>query len=656
MKQIQHCKRHFIRICIAAMTIGSSATLLAADWCEGMVTDMKPRVVRQMPKPSALQSYIDPAFGTRVTRVTDAPAGTARRTLYTTIQPWNADESLLILYHTGGNDAGHHLYNGQTFKYIRPIEFAAADIEGIYWHPSDPDILFFVQRRPGNEPLVGNLVRYNARNRTRTQVADLSGICGTTDSRNGLLVTGGSDIQGMAGDLIGLRCQNNRLDGSASDISFTVNVRNGQISAPVELDPAKPQGNNTFGFSPHLSVAPFPSGQRLLVQNSVYDNNMNYLYRLDSAFSQYRTANGGILQVPKAEHSTIGRMPNGNDALFTPQYDPTEFGCGSDSDYGRGALVAYDIQAEQCNVIIGRGTGWDYPLSGVHLSAVSELNPGWVTMTSMGYGKFDYFDNRSPAPPLFSELSLSLADPGNPTTCRLAHTRTFGKSAQRADSYNSAYFGEPHAVMSPSGSRILFNSDWYDSGSVDTYVVTLGNELPTQTPVPSPPPPSIAQPSPATPTPETNPEQVQAPPESSTTDDMQAGYVFARSDRQELRWIDKNSQGIIGSIWISEACAASLGGVKVQGDWRQLMSIAPAIDTLDYPCAPGDLVRQSGYVYSRTDKNELRWIAANDAGEQGSVWINAACAQSLGGVSAQGDWRDLMARAPAFDSIDNPCL
>lgn len=630
-----------LTVCCLGATLSLSFPALAVNWCKSGVSDTDPRIVQPLSKPKPLQSYTDPAFGSKVTRITDAPGGTARRTLYNTVQPWNADESLLILYHAGGDDAGHHLYNGRNYRYIRPMDFAPGDIEGIYWDPEDANALFFVQRRPRNDSMLGNLVRYDVKNRTRTQVADLSEVCGSPAERFGERhATGGSDIQGLGGDLIGLRCQNNVINGNSSDITFTVNVRNGQISNRVTLDPTLPQGSNASGFSPVISAAPLPSGQRVLVQNSVYDQNMNYLYTLDSTFDQYRTRDGRTYEVPKPEHSTIGKMPNGNDALFTPQYNPTQYGCGADSDYGRGAIVAYDIPTEQCNVIVGRSTGWPYPLSGVHLSAVSQNNPGWVTMTTMGYGKFQYFSNREAAPLFFSELSLSYTDPDNPRTCRLAHTRTFGKSAKRAASYKTPYFGEPHAVMSPKGSRILFNSDWYDSGSVDTYVVTLKQQN-NAPPVTSAPPP--LEPIPV-PTPQPSPEP-----------DVSAGYVFSRSDKQEFRWITTNSQGETGSIWISQACAVAMGGVKATGNWQTLMSLAPALDTVANPCAPKANPKSEGYVYSRTDKDELRWITENDSGQQGSIWISASCARQLGGPTERGDWSDLINKAPAFDSVSNPC-
>lgn len=155
----------------------SSTSAYSQDWCSGMVTDRDSRVVARMDKPKPLQTYTDPAFNTRVTRVTNAPYGTAHRTLYNTVQPWNADESLLLLYHTGDENAGHHLYDGKTYRYIRAMDFAAADIEGVYWDQDDSATLYFVQRRPNkNDPLHGKLVKYNVNTRVRSLVADLDPI------------------------------------------------------------------------------------------------------------------------------------------------------------------------------------------------------------------------------------------------------------------------------------------------------------------------------------------------------------------------------------------------------------------------------------------------------------------------------------------------
>ena len=451
-----------------------SMPALAQNWCEGMVTDKGSRVVSRLSKPQPLRSYTDPSFGTEITRITDAPSGTARRTLYNTIQPWNADESLLLLYHTGDANAGHHLYDGQTYRYIRQLEFSATDIEGMYWDETDSSKLYFIQRRPTNDALYGKLVEYDVNTRTTSLVADLDPVCGSPASRNGILASGGNDIQGLSGNLIGLRCKNNESDGNTSDVTFHVNVRTGEIGPRLVIDPTRPVGSNTFGMRPDVALSSLPSGRRVVVQDNLFDAEMNFLYRIDGSTERYTASNGRSYSVPKLEHTTMGRMPNGHDALFSPRYNAQDLGCQNDSDFGRGALVAHDLESNDCRVILGESTGWGYPLNGVHLSSVSRQNPGWVTMSTVGYGRLEYLSNGQRAPLLFSEISLTDADPDNPTTCRVAHHRTMGNSASRGGSYRGAYFGEPHPVMSPSGSRILFNSDWYDSGSVDTYAISLG--------------------------------------------------------------------------------------------------------------------------------------------------------------------------------------
>lgn len=107
--------------------------------------------------------------------------------------------------------------------------------------------------------------------------------------------------------------------------------------------------------------------------------------------------------------------------------------------------------------VVGQSNGYGYPHSGVHPSALAYDRPGWVAVSSIGYGQLEYFESSEPAPLLLSELIVVNTDPGNEQVCRLAHTRTFGKDAQ--NSGYEGYFGEPYPVISPSGTRILFGSD-----------------------------------------------------------------------------------------------------------------------------------------------------------------------------------------------------
>ncbi len=154
------------------------------------------------------------------------------------------------------------------------------------------------------------------------------------------------------------------------------------------------------------------------------------------------------------------------------------------------------------------------------------------------------------------------------------------------------------------------------------------------------------------------------PPSPQATDS--GGYVFQRTDKNELRWISNTGNGDLGSVRIEDDCAAKLGGASRSGDWFDLVEVAPAMDQISNPCVDGAVSASSAqqpnnsptasdYVFSRTDKTEMRWISRTASGELGSVRINGTCASNLGGASASGDWHDLIALAPNFDGIPNPC-
>jgi hypothetical protein len=89
---------------------------------------------------------------------------------------------------------------------------------------------------------------------------------------------------------------------------------------------------------------------------------------------------------------------------------------------------------------------------------VAHQRPGWVAVSVVG--------NPSGQNVLDSELLLADTAAGG-AVCRIAHHRSYGKNGSQG------YWAEPHAVPSPSGTRILFGSDWGNSGTVDTYVVEL---------------------------------------------------------------------------------------------------------------------------------------------------------------------------------------
>lgn len=154
-------------------------------------------------------------------------------------------------------------------------------------------------------------------------------------------------------------------------------------------------------------------------------------------------------------------------------------------------------------------------------------------------------------------------------------------------------------------------------------------------------------------------DSIASPCENDATASLGEGYVFSRSDTEEYRWIDRNNNGVMGSVWIDQTCAMNLGGVVASGDWGVLIDLAPEMDSIDSPCLEAEQALEptasSGYVFSRTDIEEFRWIGQDDAGRTGNIWIDSDCAERLGGASIAGEWKDLNDLAPRFDAIPNPC-
>ena len=153
--------------------------------------------------------------------------------------------------------------------------------------------------------------------------------------------------------------------------------------------------------------------------------------------------------------------------------------------------------------------------------------------------------------------------------------------------------------------------------------------------------------------------QISPPPPAAAGAD--SGFVFSRTDKRERRWVEVNTSGQMGSVWIDDECASQLGGTQMRGDYDDLMAVAPAQDSIDNPCVNGGNLSVSqqdnsnGYVFARTDKTEYRWIDRDDSGDMGNVWIDEACADRLGGVTTSGDWYELNAIAPGFDTLISPC-
>ncbi len=255
---------------------GSEAA--GADLCQGLSLDKAPHPMTPIARPARGAAVVDPEFGGAIRRITEVPEAGANPViapLYSTVSAWNADESRLLLYHVG---RGHELYDGRSYRFIRALDIDPVEPEQVYWHVSDPDVLFY--------PTGRRLVRYHLRQGIKETVREFT-FCATG-------VTGGADPMFMSWDSgeIGLKC---------GDQAFIYRLHDDTVTGRVTTSLPAPQ------------VA--PSGTLAITGGYVVDAAFRAIRRLDLA-NPY-------------EHASLGRLSNGDDAYHAAAYDPGPSGAGS---------------------------------------------------------------------------------------------------------------------------------------------------------------------------------------------------------------------------------------------------------------------------------------------------------------------------------------
>jgi hypothetical protein len=299
--------------------------------CQGLVTDKMPHPMTTLAKPALGAVVTDAEFGTKIRRITQATAASGDAAiipLYSTVAAWNADESLLMLFEVSG---GHHkLYDGKTYQFIRNLDdLNPPDIEQIYWHTSDPDIMLLAEGK--------TLVRYHVLESMKETIGNFD-FCTAN-------ATGGGDpmFTSFDSNRIGLGCGNQ---------SFIFDIASKTVLGrmTVSENPAQASASGKFGL--------------LSDSGRVTDTSMKILLTLDQA-------------APNA-HASMGLLPTGADVWNGMVYDD-----GPKGDTDIGSLVYYDLSTGISKTIIGPKTGYPYPPDG-HVSAMAWKQPGWVVVSSFG--------------------------------------------------------------------------------------------------------------------------------------------------------------------------------------------------------------------------------------------------------------------------------
>lgn len=306
----------------------------------------------------------------------------------------------------------HQLLNGITYEFIRNLDDLL---------PDDLEQLFWDFNDADVlyylDASTDDFIQYSISSSSKDILVNLKEITNCDGP-----ISMGNDVQMMSwdSDVIGFRCAN------STTYSYRFST---QKLTSFNLDDVN-----------YAAVMPAPSGTLFYHNVSSYDANGTFVARLNKS---------------KPEHSCLGQMTDETDMDYSVSFD------GGPNGGCQGNIIAYDLNTGNCIPVISESLGYAYPKAGTHISAVAHKNPGWIAASMIG------FEGDGQAL-LDQELVIARVAPDAIKVYRIGH--------HRADEDQFDYWGEPHAVISPTGTRVLFGSDWSgaeDGKSVESYVVEL---------------------------------------------------------------------------------------------------------------------------------------------------------------------------------------
>ena len=306
----------------------------------------------------------------------------------------------------------HRLLDGMDYTFIRYLDDVTPTSLEQIWWDFDDPDTFFYVDSSNQQ-----LTEYSVSTQEKNEIVNLQEL---VDCPGG--TTSGNDIQMMSADsdVVGFRCGN---------ITYYYRISTGEVTEFNIED---------ISFT---AAMPAPSGELFYHGQAVYGTDGQKTNDLNEA---------------SVEHSCLGSFSNGGDAHYAVAFAEGPLGgC-------LGNIVAHDMETGGCFNVISEEKGYGFSKSGTHISSLAHKNPGYIAASMIGF-------ERDGQKLLDQELVLARVDQdGNSDVYRIGH--------HRSDEDEIDYWGEPHAVISPTGTRVLFGSDWSgedDGISVDSYVVEL---------------------------------------------------------------------------------------------------------------------------------------------------------------------------------------
>jgi hypothetical protein len=354
-------------------------------------------MIPHVSQPGYLESYTDPVFGTRITRITGEPGADIpnvegqwapiARHHYSKDGPWNCDQSLLYLARHQGRP-NHLFLDGRTYE----VRFARPGAPGTErrWHPKEPAIMIYVKDN--------RIGRWNVLEDTTQTLATLPGYSefriGPWEgnlSRDGRMMV----VDGKRG---------------ADRTAFAYDLEKKHKYPDVLLNEVRVDWVSISASGKYIVLNGRISGERG-DETQVYDLQGN---KVGELWSEYG----------RPSHYDLTLDENGDDvAVGVSKSKPDD-----------GRVIKRRLSDGQVTVLTPGGYA-------SHTSARNVNRPGWAYVT---------YQHRGPTWPPFWDEVVAVKLDGSQTVERIAHLRT-----KRTD-----YLTEAHAVPSPDGRRILWAGNW----------------------------------------------------------------------------------------------------------------------------------------------------------------------------------------------------
>ena len=452
----------------SSTTPTSTAPAVAGDPAAGLVDYGKAlRPFSPLAKPAKGQRVADPDFpGTNIVRITDVVKDFKANVAipaYPTTQAWNCDESRFILYVTGaqsGGQSGWAMFDGKTYAFIKFLPINPPDIEQFYWSHTDPTKLVYIDNRESSGTLIMRMMQINVETGAQTVLYDFAplikaqGWPTTGPVRAGYPFYPGGDLELWGLGAGGIP----NVSGQLGLNVFGFNLNTGKLTRYNGIALAQARGSTPF---------PLKSGRGWAWPD--WANHTTVVFDL----------NGNIVrtvQFDAIEHLDSAVNAKGEDLLVGTQYDGPS---------GSGNLMVANLTTGQVSTLVGMSTGDGYPRTGTLIGAGAWKVPGWVAMgvTGSPYGSTANNDsNNAPVanPQTYIDQEVWVANVNTGAKFRVAHHRS---TSYYANAPVNNYWAQTNVTLSPSGTRILVQSDWGNANPkapvvdpnapVDTYVIEL---------------------------------------------------------------------------------------------------------------------------------------------------------------------------------------